>query len=404
MTVEGLLSKENLLFLAIYGIIFLSVIIICFIILRSFIRFVIKIFKRIFHKNERYKKIGLDSGSDIDVVVKELQESKEERQKLEQVASAKAAIFGPTVKTGNILSKKEPEASQEQSFEDKNKKEIEEGLSKLKGEATEEEFMKKVIIPRQKVASEGFSSKEQTLDDKVKTIKTETEKEKENSEESIEESFNKFKERHAEEKETLESKMPSRVDENVNRVRRIEQQTPVKGEEAGKYSIKDKDVSLGKMGTMTSGESIFRAIDSKPAETPSKQETSFFEKPNFINDSISPNSAHKTPLERSKVNSLKDTSIFEGKEEVSRVNLRQKLRSSKLYEAEKSVGLTLSPVERAKLVKEVFSQNLGQNISKTDLRWGLKKLNEKMVGSKNMAEKGKIRKEIKFFKKIGGIK
>jgi hypothetical protein len=68
------------------------------------------------------------------------------------------------------------------------------------------------------------------------------------------------------------------------------------------------------------------------------------------------------------------------------------------------VGLNLSPVERAKLVKEVFSPVLGSNISKTDLKLSIKKLNQKMLGTQDSAEHAKIRKEIKFFKKIGGIK
>ena len=63
----------------------------------------------------------------------------------------------------------------------------------------------------------------------------------------------------------------------------------------------------------------------------------------------------------------------------------------------------MSPIERVKLEKEVFSQALGRNISKTDLKWGVKKLNQKMLNAKDISEKGKLRKEIKFLKKIGGI-
>lgn len=111
-------------------------------------------------------------------------------------------------------------------------------------------------------------------------------------------------------------------------------------------------------------------------------------------------------IKKSQISGIKHDSslMFEGGKEVSRINLRQKLRSAKVYQAQREVGLSLTPIERAKLEKEVFSRALGGNISKTDLKWGLKKLNQKMVTSKNLAEKGKIRKEIKFFKKIGGIK
>ncbi|MEK7562541.1 MAG: hypothetical protein AAB509_02595, partial [Patescibacteria group bacterium] len=101
-----------------------------------------------------------------------------------------------------------------------------------------------------------------------------------------------------------------------------------------------------------------------------------------------------------------DGLIFRGKSEISRIDLRQKLRyDPKVYQAQKEAGLfNLSRADRVKLEKEVFSQAYGRNISKTDLKWGIKKLNQKMFGVKNLVEKGKIRKEIKFFKKIGGIK
>ena len=43
------------------------------------------------------------------------------------------------------------------------------------------------------------------------------------------------------------------------------------------------------------------------------------------------------------------------------------------------------------------------DISKTDLKAGVRKLNQKMLSTKNAREHAKIRKEIKFFKKIGGV-
>lgn len=99
-----------------------------------------------------------------------------------------------------------------------------------------------------------------------------------------------------------------------------------------------------------------------------------------------------------------DKSIFGGKSEVSRIDLKQKLRKDpKVWQAERSVGLTLNPGERANLEKEVFSSSLGRNISKNDLNWGIKKLNQKLLDTKNPDEHAKIRKEIQFFKKIGGI-
>ncbi|MDP3882791.1 MAG: hypothetical protein Q8Q48_01915, partial [Candidatus Staskawiczbacteria bacterium] len=130
----------------------------------------------------------------------------------------------------------------------------------------------------------------------------------------------------------------------------------------------------------------------------SKIEDNFFEKPAVIKDSIISKAKPKTQ-------SNNDASIFGGKEELSRSDLRQELRNdSKVWKAQREAGLNLSPVERTKLEKQVFSQTYGGNISKSDFRAGIKKLNQKLIGVKNQTEHAKIRKEIKFLKKIGGIK
>jgi len=99
-----------------------------------------------------------------------------------------------------------------------------------------------------------------------------------------------------------------------------------------------------------------------------------------------------------------DSSIFGGKSEVTRSELRQDLKGANAYKAGRQVGLNLNAIERAKMEKEVFSQSYGRNISKTDLKRGIKNLNKKMLGAQSSEEHAKIRKEIKFFKKIGGIK
>jgi hypothetical protein len=337
--IAGLLGKENILFFTIVGIIFLIVFVVFFLIIKSFIGFITNIFKKLFHKYDRDKRIGVDSGEDVDVVIKELQESKNERQRAELDTALNATIFGPTTHGGEILDKKEPEVNQEQKFEEKNRKEIEGGLDKLKGEATEEEFMQKINVPRQKDAGQNS--------------------------------------------EILGKKEP---------------------EEPGKYSIKEGDVPFKQMGIVNNSGPVFRAINPKPGELSSKQTITFFEKPDFINDTIGPHSAHKTPLEKSKSIGLKDASIFGGKEEISRENLRDKLEGFEVYKVGKSVGLKLNSIERSNLEKEVFSQNLGQNISRTDLKRGIRKLNDKLLGSKNISERGEIRKKINFFKKIGGVK
>ena len=99
-------------------------------------------------------------------------------------------------------------------------------------------------------------------------------------------------------------------------------------------------------------------------------------------------------------------SIFGGKSEVSKLKLEHEMKTNpKAWQAAREAGLGLSPVERASLVKEVFSPAFyGSDISKSDLKLGIKKLNQKLSGAKSPQEHAKIRKEIKFFKKIGDIK
>jgi len=157
---------------------------------------------------------------------------------------------------------------------------------------------------------------------------------------------------------------------------------------------------------------------------PKTEDISLYEKPDILNDDLKWISKPTEKIreefkkERAKiveksgepdrknfVSKKADDPFFGNKTEISRSELRQKLSNDpKVWRAQKEVGLSLSPLERVKLEKEVFSQSLGGNISKADLKSGIKKLNQKMFNSKNISEKAKIRKEISFFKKIGGIK
>jgi len=100
-----------------------------------------------------------------------------------------------------------------------------------------------------------------------------------------------------------------------------------------------------------------------------------------------------------------DSSIlFEGRHDVLKRELEHEMRyNPKIWQAAKDSMLYLNREERAKLVKETFSSAYGRNISKSDLKWGIRKLNQKMLGTKDPVQHAKIRKEIKFFKKIGGI-
>ena len=88
--------------------------------------------------------------------------------------------------------------------------------------------------------------------------------------------------------------------------------------------------------------------------------------------------AIKTLQEKNKGSSnqpaTQSSSIFADKPDISRSELRQKLREGAgVFQAEEQVGLNMSPVQRVKLEKEVFSSALGENISKADLKSGFKK-------------------------------
>ena len=100
-----------------------------------------------------------------------------------------------------------------------------------------------------------------------------------------------------------------------------------------------------------------------------------------------------------------DSSIFKGEPLISKAKFEEKVRSdSAVWKAASQEGLALSPLERSKLAKEVLSHAGGESISKIELKQGISKLNQKLSGAKNPQEHAKIRKEVKFFKKIGGIK
>jgi len=94
-----------------------------------------------------------------------------------------------------------------------------------------------------------------------------------------------------------------------------------------------------------------------------------------------------------------DTSIFGGKTEVSRMELEHKMRGQEAWKAERRAGLTLSPLERSRLVKDI-PQVYGRNISKSDLSGTVRKLNRDLLNAKKPEDHARLRKEIKFFKEL----
>jgi hypothetical protein len=132
------------------------------------------------------------------------------------------------------------------------------------------------------------------------------------------------------------------------------------------------------------------------------EESSFFKKPEFIKKG-----AKLAPDKNKKegVPNKKDSSIFGGKEEISRSELRTKLFGDEsVAKAQRELYMNLSPVERAKLERSVFKSSYGLNISKSDLKANLKKMGREWASTSNIKKKETLRKQIKFFKKIGGIK
>lgn len=102
-----------------------------------------------------------------------------------------------------------------------------------------------------------------------------------------------------------------------------------------------------------------------------------------------------------------DTSIFGGASEVSRIKLEREMRlNPKAWQAQRQAGLSnLTPMQRAEIVKKDIPQIYGRDISKSDLSRSIMGLNRKLANAQNNPQQHeRIRKEIKFLKKIGGIK
>ncbi len=341
------MSTENLIFFII-SILFLAVLAAA---VTSVAVIIFKLLKKIFSRKDNG---GRDTGGDIDIAVRELEESKEERQRLAEKKLAAGPKLGYATYNKPAKDAKQKEGKKEWSRQEAGK--IEEGLNKLKADAAGEgqpdgnvypqrEGEQKVAIPRAK----------QPEDDIARA-------------------------------------MANGQDEKAGQSR---------------YSVKDISGSE-KAGLATSKgalpSSVFAPGAAKDSGHILKQDLKIDNSKNpaevFYSDKKV--SAGKKQAEKP---SQKDSSIFGGKSEVSRIDLRQKLRrDTNVWKAERQTGLTLNAIERAKLEKEIFPQAYGRNISKTDLNWGVKRLNQKMLSEKNLSQKGKLRKEIKFLKKIGGIK
>ena len=249
-----------------------------------------------------------------------------------------------------------------------------------------------VGTPSQKSSGGAFVksySADESKDEKEKKDIIESQKEK--GQKDIAEGLSKLKSNDVNNRVTLESMMPSRNGEKEgDGHERIKIPTSSSFHSQSLVYEKEK-IEAAKKTLQEQNKGLVKGsvFEKEKNENPL---TDIFEKP--ISEKITSTKQEK-----------KEETIFSDENTgLSRKELEHDFRKDpKIWQAAKQSGLTMSPTERSELVKEVFSQAYGTNISKTDLKWGIKKLNQKLLDTKDQAQHAKIRKEINFFKKIGGL-
>jgi hypothetical protein len=399
LDLSSFLTTDNLIFLGvIFGILFVAVLI-CFIIIRSIFRFITSLFRR---KKEAHQMEGAlgDKGEDLGVYVEELEKSKAERAKKEAFKQVSATV--PMPQGGQPIKqvKQEDTFDKEKQYAQKTEQDIAAGLNRLKGQNSEAQEPSVIGETAKVPSAKDFSSSSETggvpLSKNQPVINSgpikNTDKPQENSKNDIE--------------------VPSKVTPGETSAVRSDRMAGLKKDDVKINRIKLPPKLEAMAKTRVSTGSVQQQVATGIINNVGKEilldkedATSLYKKPEVINDEDSPKSKRSGVSVKGNTAKKNDGSIFGGGEEISRVDLRQKLRKdASVFKAQREAGLTMSPIERAKLEKEVFSQTYGRNISKTDMKWGVKKLANKLLTTKDPAEHAKIRKEIKFFKKIGGIK
>jgi Na+-transporting methylmalonyl-CoA/oxaloacetate decarboxylase gamma subunit len=350
-------NRDNLLFT---GIIFIAVIIILIvfiIVLYNIFKIIKRMWKELFSK--RVKKSKVSQVGEVDNSGK-LQPLKN----IQEFGKSSAVKVMGGEQFSGVLDNKEASSQS-----------VKNSLGNLDGLSKGNDFKDAAIAHMQKpTETANFRLGDKKIEGKDEAQKSYKEKEAE----GISESLGKLKADQDRGKDTIESKMPFRGP-NLDDL----SHQPIKINRPKDFS-KVEDRPGGFVGGTGKKDIFGNEIKNKnvpPAKSDIKKVSS---KNTFKND---------------------DGTIFEGSSEVSRRKLEHEVRvSPKVWRASKAVGLTLSPIERSKLIEEVFSPEYGVNISKKDLQTSLRKLNRKMLGTSDIKKHEKIRKEIKFFKKIGGIK
>lgn len=390
-----------------------------------------------------------------------LSESKEVK---EDTVKKMALVQGAVVISSDIHKKQSiyKKESEMKAQEENIKKDIAENYAKLKINSSSEEKKAEAKMPAdekkqaddlslnetkmpQRVSVIGSfvhdsadSDKKSEQDDK-KGLKTYKEKE----EKSILEHLSKLKVKDEEGKETLESKMPSRdpeEDEGYKKIKipRAKRFKTEKKEDKnvvvtssslhGQKLVYEKEKIEGTRETLKKQNKGFMGLikdtlginkdgsKNSSSSGSSKQAKGGYEsnhgrgttnKEYAVNDGIKIPTADKRGTEKK---GGQDYSIFGDKEEISRLEFKHKLRFSKdVWRAGVKSRFNLSPLERVSLEKDLFSNFItyGRNISKDDLKLRLKLMNKERFnagGKGNYVKQEKLRREINFLKKIGGIK
>lgn len=362
-------NSDNLLFLSIILFLAAFVFLVFFVIVAKIIKIIKKFIVKNFNIDVKEPKLKQKEHADW---LKGKLESSEQN-----AGAPKRKITGSDFNANFISGEKNdagPEKNSQQKFDEKEQKDIIEGLSKLKLDS---------------------SDSEETLDSKMPQ-RTE----------------NQEADKHKKIEIPKAKRFFSAGVKQDTGAKQVAKNIPVTEESGNQEAEKQEVVGFEKTAVTTNRGVIMpeknitgpvvvtpaHASEEHNLKEPLKPENlPVLEEPDFVQDKLGVHSAHKIKNE--------DQSIFEGKPEVSKIKLEYEMKKDpKVWKASKQVGLNLSPVQRAKLVKEVFSSALGRNVSKSDLKWSIKKLNQKMLDAKDPNEHAKIRKEIKFFKKIGGIK
>ena len=317
----------------------------------------------------------------------------------------------PTTSKETKISEKEPEKSSEakQQWSDKEKQDIDADLGKLKGEEGAGE--KKSFLERQSMGENSPAKPKISIPVSKKLGKEEIlqlsrerrliDETKVNRELKIEELKREIN-NPSENKKIGTIKNPSSVLEYLKIFLRIKKKEKKSIDEDNFHKKFDKPEFMKDEVNL-----LFKSTARKKLLKESQKAMSEGRQPyeNFSgsNKKFLKQEARKS--EKSGKVQVNDSSIFGGKEEISRSELRTKLfGDASVAKAQRELYMNLSPVERAKLEKSVFKSSYGLNISKTDLKANLKKMGREWASTSDIKKKETLRKQIKFFKKIGGIK